>query len=205
MRWADLESSCVRVNEVRPCTTVAASKLKTMGVRSCIWRLLMTSSRKYLAEAGSTRPATRLMAISTNPRASKPRRGLIRPHTSGRDLHADFFLAPLVVLSPGLEVSPPRDRRSDRRTAVGMGERGSPWGIVELDAASVGQFTCGVPSQMARRGRLARLTVAESGAQSPAPTRGAVAGVGRSILRTLAMKSLRVMPRWPHSRRLRLV
>src|SRR5690242_6697881 len=139
-----------------------------MGVRSWICRLLMTSSRKYLAEAGRTSPATRLMAISTKPSASRPRRGLIKPQTSGSDLHGDFFLPPFPVLSSELLASLPRDLRSDRRTAVGMGERGSPWGIVELDAASVGQFTRRVPSQMARN----------SGSSKECGDRPSVAGAG---------------------------
>ncbi len=40
------------------------------------WRLPMTLSTRNLVEAGSTRPETRLITISTNPRASSPRRGL---------------------------------------------------------------------------------------------------------------------------------
>src|ERR1700720_489931 len=85
---ADFDRSCVRVNEVNPCRTVAQSTARTMGVRSCTCRLRMTLSTKYLVEAGSTNPATRFTAISTKPTASSPRRGLISAQTSGRFFHA---------------------------------------------------------------------------------------------------------------------
>src|SRR5579859_11408 len=103
---------------------VAARMLRTMGVRRLAWRLEMTLSRKYFDDAGSTSPATRLMAISTKPSASKPRRGWISAQISGSDFQADFFFA------AGSDASAARDRRSDRRTSVGITEdRGKPWGM----------------------------------------------------------------------------
>ena len=58
----------------------------------------MTLSTKYFVDAGSTRPQTRLMAISTKPSASKPRRGLISAQTSGSDFQAFLRFALLDVL-----------------------------------------------------------------------------------------------------------
>ena len=43
----------------------------------------MTSSIRYLVEAGRTSPATRLTAMSRKARASSPRRGFMRAQTSG--------------------------------------------------------------------------------------------------------------------------
>src|SRR5579864_2754999 len=81
---ADFESNWVSVNDVRPCTIVAASTLRTMGVSSCVWRFPITLSMKYFVEAGSTSPQTRLTAISKKPSASRPRRGRISAQMSGR-------------------------------------------------------------------------------------------------------------------------
>ena len=65
-------------------------------------------SKKYLVESGSTRPATRLMAISTNPPSSSQRRGRTSFQTSGMTrLKSVFFLvgvppaAALAVFVPG--------------------------------------------------------------------------------------------------------
>src|SRR5260370_41599089 len=93
---ADLESSCVRLKEVRPCTTVAPRTARTIGVNSCICLCSTTLSTKYFMEPGSTNPATRLMAISTKPSASSPRLGFINAQTSGRFFHAflRFLLVP---------------------------------------------------------------------------------------------------------------
>src|SRR5205807_1318161 len=44
----------------------------------------MTSSTRYFVEAGRMRPATRLIAITANPTARRPRRGLMKTQTSGR-------------------------------------------------------------------------------------------------------------------------
>src|SRR5207253_1336569 len=85
---ADLESTCVRLNEVRPCMMVAASTARASGVRRWICRRRMTLSTKYFVEAGSTSPETRLMAISTKPSARSPRRGFISAQTWGRSFHA---------------------------------------------------------------------------------------------------------------------
>src|SRR5689334_18555789 len=58
----------------------------------------MTLSTKYLVEAGSTRPETRLKAINRKPRMSRPRRGFISAQTSGR-----FFQAFLRFFSLSLD------------------------------------------------------------------------------------------------------
>src|SRR5712692_1667626 len=68
--------------------TVAPSTPNTMGVSRLTCRWVMTLSTRYFVEAGSTSPETRLTAISTNPIASSPRRGLINAQTSGRFFHA---------------------------------------------------------------------------------------------------------------------
>src|SRR6266849_1651806 len=56
----------------------------------------MTSSTRYLVEAGKISPETRLMAISKKPAARIPRRGLIRARTSGSSSQARFLFAGLV-------------------------------------------------------------------------------------------------------------
>src|SRR5216683_2020046 len=81
---ADFESSCVSVNDVSPCTIVAASTPRTIGVSSSVCRFPITLSMKYFVEAGSTSPHTRFTAMSTKPNASKPRRGRISAQTSGK-------------------------------------------------------------------------------------------------------------------------
>src|SRR5208337_1503245 len=55
----------------------------------------MMSSIRNFEDAGRTSPATRFTAIKQKPMASRPRRGLIRNHTSGRSAHhwSDFVLA----------------------------------------------------------------------------------------------------------------
>src|SRR5262249_57477392 len=58
------------------------------GARRRTWRWRTTLSTKYLVEAGSTRPETRLTAIKPKPRISRPRRGFISAQTSGRFFHA---------------------------------------------------------------------------------------------------------------------
>src|SRR5712692_8236166 len=94
---ADLESSCVRLKEVRPCTIVAPRTARTIGVNSCICLCSTTLSTKYFIEAGKTNPERRLMAISAKPSARSPRLGLISAQTSGRFFHAflrfSFFAA----------------------------------------------------------------------------------------------------------------
>src|ERR1700686_39781 len=80
---ADFDSSCVSVNDVSPCTRVAASTPSTIGVSSCVWRFPITLSMKYFVEAGRTNPQTRFTAISTKPTASRPLRGRISAQTSG--------------------------------------------------------------------------------------------------------------------------
>src|SRR5438445_13671830 len=60
-------------------------------------------STQYLVEAGRTSPDTRLMAISTKPKISRPRRGLISAHTSGSTLHA--FASFLVFDLPASSVA----------------------------------------------------------------------------------------------------
>ena len=51
----------------------------------------MTSSTRYLVEAGSTSPETRLMTIKPNPKASRARRGRIRDQISGSALKTGVF------------------------------------------------------------------------------------------------------------------
>src|SRR5260370_30361248 len=85
---ADLESTCVSVKDVSPCSTVAARTPSTIGVSSWICRLPLTLSTRYLVEAGSTNPDRRLIAISKKPSASSPRLGFISAQTSGRFFHA---------------------------------------------------------------------------------------------------------------------
>ncbi len=80
---AALETSCTRAKALRPCTTVAATTAPTSGSSRSTRRPPMTSSMRYLVEAGRTRPATRLTAMSTRARASRPRRGFMRAQTSG--------------------------------------------------------------------------------------------------------------------------
>ncbi len=80
---AAFETSCTSAKEPRPCTTVAATTAPTRGSSRSIWRRPMTSSIRYLVEAGRTSPATRLTAMSRKARASSPRRGFMRAHTSG--------------------------------------------------------------------------------------------------------------------------
>ncbi len=87
--------------------------------------LPITLSTKYFADAGKTKPATRLTAISTKPSASRPRRGWISAQTSGSDFQADFFFAAGFFAS-GAVASLPLDRRSDRRAVVGIADRGGP-------------------------------------------------------------------------------
>src|SRR6516162_6582680 len=97
---ADLESSCVRVNEVRPCSRVAPMTARTMGSRNCVWRLVMTLSTRYLVEAGRTKPQTRLTAIKPRPTSSTPLRGLSSSQISGRAFQvsvADFLGLPDAV------------------------------------------------------------------------------------------------------------
>src|ERR1700687_1110358 len=88
MRCADLERSCVRGKEVSPWMMVAATTARTMGVRRWVCLLPITSSTRYLVEAGRIRPESRLMAIRPRPRISSPRRGWIKAQTSGRAFQA---------------------------------------------------------------------------------------------------------------------
>src|SRR6267378_4096863 len=85
---ADLESSCVKLKEVRPCTIVANRTARTIGVRRPTSFLTTTLSTKYFVEAGSTSPDNRLMAMSRKPSASNPRLGFINAQTSGRFFQA---------------------------------------------------------------------------------------------------------------------
>src|ERR1700730_17753671 len=91
MRWADLESTWVRVNEVSPCTIVAPITATTIGRSNWVCFLPMTSSTRYLVEPGRIIPLTRLIAIKRKPRTRIPRRGWINAQTSGKDFHSNFF------------------------------------------------------------------------------------------------------------------
>src|SRR5215467_5424969 len=88
MRCADFERTCVSVKDVRPWIIVAPRTMSTIGVSRRVSCLPIKSSRKYFAEAGRTRPATRLTAIKPKPRISRPLRGFISAQTSGRFFHA---------------------------------------------------------------------------------------------------------------------
>src|ERR1700730_5955914 len=81
---ADLESSCVKLKDVRPWRMVANKTARTMGVSTPTCFLTTTLSTKYFVEAGSTSPDKRLMAISRKPSASSPRLGFINAQISGR-------------------------------------------------------------------------------------------------------------------------
>src|SRR5712664_3463675 len=100
---ADLESSCVSVNEVSPCTSVAPSTPRTIGVSNSVCRLPITLSMKYFVEAGSTSPQTRFTAMSTKPSASRPRRGRISAQISGSAFQTFWRLS--FLLSAGDFVS----------------------------------------------------------------------------------------------------
>ena len=70
-RWAALESVCVRAKDVAACTRVASSTTATRGISRLTRCLPMTSSTRNFVDAGRTNPATRLMTMRTNPRASR--------------------------------------------------------------------------------------------------------------------------------------
>jgi len=82
-RWAAFETSCTRAKEPSPWTAVAPTTAPTRGSSSSTWRRPITSSMRYLVEAGRTRPATRLTAMSRRARARRPRRGFMRAQMSG--------------------------------------------------------------------------------------------------------------------------
>src|ERR1041385_2509600 len=100
--------------------TVAPSTPSTIGVSRFICFLVMTLSTRYFVEAGSTRPETRLMAISPKPSASRPRRGFINAQTSGRLFHA--FLR-VLSLEIGLSVVSVAMRRGEVGLPVWMQAR----------------------------------------------------------------------------------
>ena len=82
IRCAALESSCVSVKEVTPCIAVAAMIARASGASSPTWRLPMTLSTRNFVEAGSTNPASRLMAIKTRPKSKSTRCGRRNGHAS---------------------------------------------------------------------------------------------------------------------------
>src|SRR5207245_9542953 len=73
--------------------------------------LLMTVSIRNFVEYGKTRAATRLMSISTNPRASRPRRGRISSQTSGSTARSLWILGGFWVSWVG-ELNPLFDSES---------------------------------------------------------------------------------------------
>src|SRR5208282_3054434 len=83
-RWAAFDSNWVRENEVTPWTRVASKTDSTSGRSIPVWCLVTTLSIRNFEEYGSTNPATLLTTISTKPSASRPRRGRISFHTSGK-------------------------------------------------------------------------------------------------------------------------
>src|SRR5688572_6684834 len=74
-RWAALESSWKSAKEVAACTSVAARTAATRGTRRPGRRPLRTSSTRYFADAGRTRPEKRLTSMMRRPRSRRPRRG----------------------------------------------------------------------------------------------------------------------------------
>ena len=81
---AAFDTSWTSANELRPCSAVAPTTAPTRGRSRSSWRRPMTSSIRYLVEAGRTSPATRLIAMSTKASASSRRRGFMRAQTSGQ-------------------------------------------------------------------------------------------------------------------------
>src|SRR6266404_8912392 len=76
---------------------VAPITTSTIGSSKLVWRLPITSSKKYLGEKGRARPATRLMDINKSPRSMTPLRGRSSAQISGRAFHvsvADFLGLP---------------------------------------------------------------------------------------------------------------
>src|SRR5271167_465516 len=93
IRCADLLNSCVSVNDVNPCTIVAATTASTMGTSNFTCFFPITSSIRYLVDPGRISPATRLIAISTKPSSRIPLRGWISAQISGKELQSIFFFA----------------------------------------------------------------------------------------------------------------
>src|SRR5262245_54611742 len=94
-RCASFDRSCVRANELTACRMVAATTAPSSGPSRSVRCLPITSSIRYFVDAGSTRPATRLTAISTRPSAIIFRRGPTSAFRSGyrsrRRSERDFF------------------------------------------------------------------------------------------------------------------
>src|ERR1700693_4500432 len=150
----------------------------------------MTSSTRYLVEAGRIRPETRLTAIRSKPAARIPRRGLMSAQTWGR-----FFHAFLVFLS---------FEEAFASFSVGIsGGRSEP-----LVFRCPRMWTCYMAQRLScasqhRRGFLR----GNKGASQSAPVsaRAVGAAMGLSRFNTVEINSLTEIPRWPHRRRLRLV
>ena len=96
IRCEDFDSNCVSENDVTPCTSVAQTTARMIGIRSCRWCLPITLSIRNFVEPGRTRPATRLISISPKPSARIALRGSISSHTSGRSFHAPFDFSGLL-------------------------------------------------------------------------------------------------------------
>ena len=71
-RCAATPRSCDSANPLPACTTDAANAASASGVSRPYCRSTMTLSMRYLELAGRTRPASRLISISTRPMASRP-------------------------------------------------------------------------------------------------------------------------------------
>src|SRR5579884_526805 len=86
--------------------SVASTTTPTSGISNWTWCLAMTLSSRYLGEAGSASPATRLTAIRRSPRARTPRRFFIIAQTSGITRQArwafSFLLFPAFLLSSAI-------------------------------------------------------------------------------------------------------
>ena len=99
-RCAATPSTCDSANEVTAWTSVAAPAASASGISSSARPFPMTSSMRYLEEAGSTRPASRLTSISAEAeRRGGPRRAQISARASRQtSAQSSFFLGCFVVV-----------------------------------------------------------------------------------------------------------
>src|SRR5581483_3669080 len=113
----------------------AATTAKTKGVSMEVWRLPITSSTRYLVEAGSTRPALRLTTIRTKPKASRPRRDPMSSRMSGSNVRSrserDGFSFTFVTLVPAYRTPEP-----------GIGMRTWQRGILLVGGIDVARANC---------------------------------------------------------------
>ena len=97
-RCAATPRICELRNDVTAWIAVATPPAIAIGSSSS-WRPLpMTSSTRYFDEAGSTRPARRLISISTRPRASRWRCAQSSSRASRHAAEADTFFLPAAAV-----------------------------------------------------------------------------------------------------------